>query len=65
MKRLINRVLHGWADHPALSGLKRDDVRKRIAHDIVDNMKKKSTGNGWFLDLSSEYMSKMTNPENR
>ena len=65
MKRLINRVLQGWAIHPTLSGLKRDDVRERIANDIVDNMRKKSTGNGWFLDLSSDYMRKMVNPEDR
>ena len=65
MKRLINRVLQGWAIHPTLSGLKRDDVRERIANDIVDNMRKKSTGNGWFLDLSPDYMRETTNPENR
>ena len=65
MKRLINRVLEGWGMHPALSGLKRDDVRERIAYDIVDSMRKKSTGNGWYLDLSPGHMREITNPRNR
>ena len=65
MKRLINRVLQGWAIHPTLSGLKRVDVRERVANDIVDSMRKNENGNGWFLDLSPEYMREMTNPEEK
>tara|TARA_Y100000310_G_C20614682_1_gene780003 strand:- start:1375 stop:1572 length:198 start_codon:yes stop_codon:yes gene_type:complete len=65
MKRLINKVLQEWSNHPRLSGLIQGDLRERMANDIVNNMRKKSTGNGWFLDLSSDYMRKMVNPEDR
>ena len=65
MKRLINRVLREWSGHPTLTGLKQDGVRERMVNDIVNNMRKKSTGNGWFLDLSSDHMREMVNPEDR
>ena len=65
MKRLINSVLQGWSKHPGLPSLKRDGLRERIANDIVDSMRKKSTGNGWFLDLSPDHLRKTTNPEDR
>ena len=65
MKRLINRVLQEWSNHPGLPSLKRDGLRERLANDIVNSMRKKSTGNGWFLDLSSDHMRKMVNPEDR
>jgi hypothetical protein len=65
MKRLINRVLRGWAGHPALSGLNREGVRERMANDIVNSMREKSTGNAWFLDLSAKELRKTINPEDR
>jgi hypothetical protein len=65
MKRLINRVLQEWSRHPGLPSLKREGLRERMANDIVNNMRKKSTGNGWFLDLSPDHMRNTTNPENR
>jgi len=65
MKKLINRVLKEWSSHPALSGLKRDDLRERMADDIINNMRAKENGNGWFLDLSQDHMRNMMNQENR
>ena len=65
MKKLITRTLQEWSAHPTLSGLKRNGVRERLANDIVDSMRKNENGNGWFLDLSPEYMREMTNPEEK
>ena len=65
MKKLINRVLQGWSNHPRLMGLKRSDLRERMADDIIDNMRKNETGNGWFLDLSSDHMRETVNPDNK
>lgn len=65
MKRLINRVLQGWAGHPALPGLHREGVRERMANDIVNSLREKPAGNGWYLDLSSDDMRKTVNPEDR
>ena len=65
MKRLINRVLQEWSNHPGLPSLKRDGLRERMANDIVNRMREKPTGNGWFLDLSPKHMQKTTNPKGR
>jgi len=65
MKKLINRTLQGWSAHPTLSGLKRNDVRERLANDIVDSMRKNENGNGWFLDLSPSHMRETTDPEGK
>ena len=65
MKKLINRVLQGWSNHPRLMGLKRSGLRERMADDIIDNMRKNENGNGWFLDLSPEYMRNMTNTKDK
>ena len=65
MKRLINKVLQGWARHPMLLGLKSNGVRERLVNDIVNSLREKSTGNGWFLDLSSDDMRATINLEDR
>ena len=63
MERLINRVLKVWSKHPGLPSLKLDDLRERLANDIVDSMRKNENGNGWFLDLSPSYIRELTNTE--
>jgi hypothetical protein len=65
MKKLINRVLQGWGAHPALLGLKRDELRERLVNDIINNMRANENGNGWFLDLSPSYMRNMANPKDK
>ena len=65
MKRLINKVLQGWSSHPRLLGLKSNDLRARMANDIINSLREKPTGNGWFLDLSPDDMRKIVNPEGR
>ena len=65
MKRLINRVLQEWSKHPGLPSLKRDGLRERMANDIVNRIREKSSGSGWFLDLSPDYMRETINPENK
>ena len=65
MKKLINRVLQEWANHPTLLGLKNNDLRERMADDIINNMRAKENGNGWFLDLSQDHMRNITKPESR
>jgi hypothetical protein len=65
MKRIINRILQEWSNHPRLPGLKRDGVRERMVNDIINNLRKNPAGNGWFLDLSPEYMRETANPEDR
>ena len=63
MERLINRVLKKWSKYPGLPSLKRDGLREQIANDIVNSMRGKSTGNGWFLDLNPSSLTDMTNSE--
>ena len=63
MERLINRVLKEWSKHPGLPSLKNKDLRKRMANDMVNSMRKNENGNGWFLDLSSSHVRDMTNSE--
>ena len=65
MKKLINRVLQEWSKHPGLPSLKNKDLRKRMANDMVNSMRKNENGNGWFLDLSTDHMRKTTNPRDR
>lgn len=65
MKKLINRVLKEWANHPRLLALNQHALRERIATDIVNNMRANPNGNGWFLDLSSDHMRQTVNPDNK
>ena len=65
MKKLLNRVLEDWANHPKLLGLRDNKLRERMAIDIVNNMRSNESGNGWFLDLSPEHMRQSVNPDNK